>query len=97
MESMLSPDWYRVASLRPRFRKGVRVSRQVVRGEVWFVLSDPVSGKHHRFNDIAFALIAACDGERTLDEVWAHCVEVHGASLFWIGHGYGCGVQYHAA
>lgn len=75
METLLSPDWYRVAALQPRFRQGVRVSRQVVRGETWFVLSDPVSGKHHRFNDIAFALISACDGERTLDEVWAACAQ----------------------
>jgi putative peptide zinc metalloprotease protein len=80
METLLSPDWYRVAALQPRFRQGVRVSRQVVRGEVWFVLSDPVSGKHHRFNDIAFALISACDGERTLDQVWAACAQTPGAS-----------------
>ena len=80
MESFLSPDWYRVAELRPRFRQGVRVSRQVVRGEVWFVLSDPISGKHHRFNDLAFALISACDGQRTLDEVWAACAHAPKAS-----------------
>jgi putative peptide zinc metalloprotease protein len=75
MEPVLSPDWYRVSALQPRLRHGVGVSRQIVRGEVWFVLSDPVSGKHHRFNDIAFGLISACDGERTLDQVWARCAE----------------------
>jgi putative peptide zinc metalloprotease protein len=75
MEPLLSPDWYRVSALQPRLRHGVGVSRQVERGEVWYVLSDPVSGKHHRFNDIAFGLISACDGERTLDQVWAHCAE----------------------
>ena len=71
MEPLLAQDWYRVAFMRPRLRPGVRVSRQQVRGECWFVLCDPVSGRHHRFNDIAYRLIAACDGERTLDEVWA--------------------------
>jgi putative peptide zinc metalloprotease protein len=75
MEPLLSPDWYRVSALQPRLRHGVGVSRQIVRGEVWYVLSDPVSGKHHRFNDIAFGLISACDGERTLDQVWALCAE----------------------
>ena len=50
-QSLLSPDWYRVAFMRPRLRRGVRVSRQRVRGETWYVLSDPVSGRHHRFND----------------------------------------------
>ena len=71
MEPLLAQDWYRVAFMRPRLRPGVRVSRQRVRGERWYVLSDPLSGRHHRFNDIAYRLIAACDGERTLDEVWA--------------------------
>ena len=70
-ESLLSPDWYRVASMRPRLRDGVRVTRQRVRGETWYVLSDPMSGRHHRFNVLAYGLIAACDGQRTLDDVWA--------------------------
>jgi len=34
-ESLLAPDWYRVASMRPRLRDGVRVTRQRVRGETW--------------------------------------------------------------
>jgi len=70
-ESLLSPDWYRVASMRPRLRDGVRVTRQRVRGDTWYVLSDPMTGRHHRFNVLAYGLIAACDGQRTLDDVWA--------------------------
>ncbi|HET7526412.1 MAG TPA: HlyD family efflux transporter periplasmic adaptor subunit [Burkholderiaceae bacterium] len=70
-ESLLSPDWYRVASMRPRLRDGVRVTRQRLRGETWYVLSDPMTGRHHRFNALAYGLIAACDGQRTLDDVWA--------------------------
>ncbi len=71
MEPLLSPDWYRVAHLRPRLRAGVRVSAQAVRGQTWYVLTDPLSGRHYRFNDIAYRLMAACDGERALDAVWA--------------------------
>jgi putative peptide zinc metalloprotease protein len=71
MEPLLTPDWYRVAQMRPRLRAGVRVSPQPVRGEAWYVLTDPLSGRHHRFNEVAYRLIAACDGKRTLDEVWA--------------------------
>ena len=77
-EPLLSPDWYRVAHMRPRLRDGVRISRQQVRGETWFVLSDPVSGRHHRFNGIAYALIGSCDGVAMLDEVWAARVDVEG-------------------
>ncbi len=68
--NLQSPHWYRVAGLRPRLRAGIAVSRQQVRGEVWRVLTDPVSGRHHRFDAVAWSLLAACDGRRTLDEVW---------------------------
>ena len=75
---LLSPDWYRVANMRPRLRTGVRVSRQTVRGETWYVLSDPISGRHHRFNDIAYGLIGSCDGRASIDEIWTARVKVHG-------------------
>ena len=77
-ESLLSPDWYRIAFMRPRLRPGVSVTRQPVRDQTWFVLSDPVSGRHHRVNDIAYGLIACCDGRRSLDEIWAARVECEG-------------------
>ncbi len=77
-DPMLSPDWYRVQSLRPRVRAGVSVSRQTVRGDVWHVLSDPSSGRNHRFNDVAYRLLASCDGARTVDEIWATRVATDG-------------------
>ncbi len=70
MEPLLSPDWYRVASMRPRLRAGVRVSSQQIRGETWYVLTDPMSGRNHLFNSVAYRLMSACNGERSLDEVW---------------------------
>lgn len=70
LEPLHAPDWYRVADLRLRLRQGVGVSRQVVRGQVWHVLTDPTSGRHHRFNDSAYRFIAACNGQATLDEIW---------------------------
>ncbi|HEX6361897.1 MAG TPA: hypothetical protein VFZ93_03015, partial [Albitalea sp.] len=64
---LLSPDWYRIAFLRPRLRAGVRIAHQQVRGETWTVATDPVSGRHHRFNRTAWRLVARCDGQHTLD------------------------------
>ena len=75
---LLSPDWYRIAHMRPRLRSGVRVSRQTVRGEGWYVLSDPVSGRHHRFNDIAYGLIGSCDGHVSIDDIWSARVTAQG-------------------
>ena len=77
-EPLLSRDWYRVAGMRPRLRSGVCVTRQRLRGQTWYVLSDPVSGRHHRFNDVAYALVASCNGEATLDEVWSARVAAAG-------------------
>lgn len=76
--SLHSPDWYRVAQLRPRVRPGVKVSRQIVRGARWYVFSDPASGRHHRFNQLAYRLVASCDGQRTVDEVWNARVKIDG-------------------
>lgn len=76
--SLLSPHWYRVAYLKPRPRTGVRISRQQVRGQTWYVLTDPVSGRHHRFNGLAYALIAGCDGTLTIDDIWAQRVDADG-------------------
>ncbi len=75
---LLSPDWYRLAHLKPRLRAGVGVSRHQLRGETWFMLTDPVSGRHHRFNDLAYALIGACDGQTTIDAIWSARVTTQG-------------------
>jgi putative peptide zinc metalloprotease protein len=72
---LLSPDWYRVSFLRPRLRAGLRVTRQTVRGQPWLVVTDPLSGRHHRFNLMAWQLVASCDGRRNLDEVWSALVD----------------------
>jgi putative peptide zinc metalloprotease protein len=75
---LLSPLWYRVAHMKPQLRSGVRVTRQHARGRTWYLLSDPLSGRHHRFNDAAFRLVALCNGQRSIDEIWALRVDAEG-------------------
>ena len=67
--SVFSNQWYRVAGLHPRLRSQVRVTRQIYRDEVWYVLADPVSGRFHRMNASAYAFVGRCDGRRTVDAV----------------------------
>jgi putative peptide zinc metalloprotease protein len=76
--SLLSPLWYRVAYLQPRLKAGVRIARHTVRGRLWYVLTDPISGRHHRFDAQAYALVAACDGSATIDTLWARRVDADG-------------------
>lgn len=67
--SVFSNQWYRVAGLHPRLRSQVRVTRQIYRDEVWYVLADPVSGRFHRMNAAAYAFVGRCDGRHTVDAV----------------------------
>jgi len=49
-ESIFSPLWHRVSGLHPRLRAQVRLERQRLRGETWYLLCDEASGRIHRMN-----------------------------------------------
>jgi putative peptide zinc metalloprotease protein len=72
---LFSRNWYRVAELRPRLRNHAAIERHLYRGEVWFVLTDPLTARVHRFTPAAYQVIAALDGARTMDEVWRLALE----------------------
>ena len=62
--------WYRVAPLRPRLLGRARLHRHRYRGERWYLLQDPASGRVHRFTPAARIVLAAMDGRRSVDELW---------------------------
>lgn len=68
--SLFSPLWYRVARQSPRLDTDVRVERQRSRDELWYVLRDPVSGRHFRVNEHAYQFVGRCDGARTVQAIW---------------------------
>jgi putative peptide zinc metalloprotease protein len=70
MESLFSQRWYRVAGLHPRLRSHVRVSRHIYREQVWYLLQDTLTGRHHRVDEHTYQFIGRMDGERTVDEIW---------------------------
>ena len=74
-QQLLSPAWYRIASLQPRLRSHVRVRRHEYRGERWYVLEDRISRRTHRFNPAAYAVIGLMDGRRSLQQIWDAAVE----------------------
>ena len=67
---LLSASWYRVADLKPRMRGHARMQRHRYRGQVWFVLQDPASGRAHRFTPAARLVINGMDGTRTVGSLW---------------------------
>jgi len=66
----LSPAWYRVAALQPRLRSHARVQRHEYRGERWYVLTDRLSRRAHRFGPEAYYVLGLMNGQRSLQEIW---------------------------
>ena len=70
MAEFFSPNWYRVAALKPLLNPGVRVARHRYRGESWYVLIDAATGKSHRVTPQTYLLIAQMEGTRSLESIW---------------------------
>ncbi len=84
MQALLSEHWHAVRALRPRLRDGVQPLHRRLRQRSWVLLSDPVTQRFHRMTPEVWRVIALCDGQRTLDEVWdAACAQAedNGASI----------------
>jgi putative peptide zinc metalloprotease protein len=74
-EAFLSSLWYRLAPLKPRLKAQARVRRHRFRGEAWYVVQDPASGRFNRFSPATWQLLGLMDGRRTMDEVWLEALE----------------------
>ena len=75
MDPLFSPNWYRVAELRPRLRSHTRVHRHVYRKEPWFVLQDLSTGRFQRFRPATWYAIGLMDGERSVAAIWQSAAE----------------------
>lgn len=69
-EPLHTAHWYRVSGLRPALRPHLRLVGHRYRGEPWYVLHDPASGRNWRFPAAAERVIALMDGRRTVEEIW---------------------------
>lgn len=69
-ETLYSPDWYRVAQLRPRLRAHAQMHRHAYRDAVWYVLEDTASGRCHRLSAGAYGLVGMLDGVRSVQQIW---------------------------
>jgi putative peptide zinc metalloprotease protein len=73
--SIYSASWYRVSALKPELRSHTDIHRHHYRGELWYVLQDRASGKHHRFTPATHFVIGLMDGQRSVDSIWHKAVE----------------------
>ena len=67
---LLSSLWYRVADLKPKLRSHARLHRHRYRGQLWYLLQDPASGRVNRFTPAARLVIALMDGRRSVAALW---------------------------
>lgn len=72
---IFNESWHRVAGQRVRLRPSVRLIRQASRGETWYVAHDAFTHQFYRFRPEAHDFVARLDGTRTIEEVWAGCLE----------------------
>jgi len=77
-QQLLSPSWYRVASLQPRLRSHARIHRHQYRGELWYVLTDQISRRAHRFAPPGYFVAGLMNGRRSLQEIWDAAAERFG-------------------
>ncbi|MGA3397594.1 MAG: hypothetical protein ABSC95_00135 [Acetobacteraceae bacterium] len=78
--SLFSPDWYRVADLRPRLRPRAALHRREMRGRLWHLAQDHQSGRFYRLSPAAYLMVCLLDGRRTLREAWEMVGRRHGAA-----------------
>lgn len=76
--SLLSSQWFRVATLKPHLRPQVSVARQQTRGQLWYVLHNEASGRFHRVNERAYEVVGRLDGELTVDGLWRALIQQQG-------------------
>lgn len=68
--SLFSDRWYRVADLHPRIRSDVQIDRQIVRDELWYLLSVGGKSRSFRMNAAAWAFVGRCSAECSMQQVW---------------------------
>src|ERR1051326_3585058 len=69
-EPLLSNLWYRVAGLKPKLRSHAVLHRHRYRGQIWYLLQDPATGRVNRFTPGARLVISLMDGAHTVAVLW---------------------------
>jgi putative peptide zinc metalloprotease protein len=67
---LLSPQWFRVASLRPRLDPQLHAERVSYRRQPWHVLVRADGSRSFRLNRSAYAFAARCDGQLSVQRLW---------------------------
>ena len=67
---LLSPQWFRVAALRPRLDPQAQAQRVSYRRAIWHVLVRADGSRSFRLNAPAYAFVGRCDGVLSVQRLW---------------------------
>ena len=68
--NLFHESWYRVADQRISLRPNVVIRRQVLRGETWHVVQNPLSNQFYRLRPATYDFVSRLSSSRTIEEVW---------------------------
>ena len=69
-QQLFSPSWHHIALLRPQLIANATMDRHIYRGEVWYVVQEPVSGKYHRLSPAGYQFVCRLNGIDNVQAVW---------------------------
>jgi len=73
-----SEDWATVADFRIALDPRISADRHRYRGQGWYALSDPVSGRVFRLSKPAYLFVAHLDGRHSVADIWQKLVDRFG-------------------
>lgn len=77
MAGTFSETWYRVSNAQLGLLPTVAVHKQRFRGQDWYVLRDTYTQRFFRISPQAYAFVSRLSPDRSVDEVWRECLELH--------------------
>src|SRR5262249_12110274 len=70
-EPFLSPSWHLVAQLRPKLQPHSQITRQRLRGQTYYVVRNPATGRSYRFSRKVYQVLGLLNGQRTVSDAWS--------------------------
>ena len=67
-DDFINPYWHRIARARPRISEQIEVNRQEIRGKLWFILRNSLTGNQFRITPEAWYFAGLLDGSRTVQD-----------------------------
>jgi putative peptide zinc metalloprotease protein len=76
-ESLFSEAWHRVAKSRAQLHPEAEIRRHRFRGNLWYVVRDPLSNQFARISPAAYFFACRLRLNRTIEHIWRECLQLY--------------------